>query len=80
MCDAISNIIWWVNVLGLVFAYGLLINDGLATNQKVAEILIACAYAWDTGGQWHIACNVAIFLRKLVTCTTMWAYPLGNPI
>ena len=31
--------------------------------------LLPCAYAWDSGGGIALACNLAIFFSKLVTCT-----------
>ena len=45
------------------------INDGKFSLQKSAEIFISCTHAWDSGGHTHIACNLAIFFGKLVTCT-----------
>ena len=75
MRDAINNIKWLVSVLGLAFACGYK-RSFIETNNKN---LLAWAYAWASGGGCILLCNVAIFLRKLVTCTTMWAYPLGNP-
>ena len=66
----------WSN-WGLVVAFGYIrsisvINENFNKNFKVGV-------EEPLGGIPVPVCNVAIFLRKLVTCTTMWAYPLGNP-
>ena len=54
------------------------INDVSKTNKKIP---IACAYAWVTGGGVAYACNVAIFLCEIVTCTsygaTLWDSVVG---
>jgi hypothetical protein len=53
--------------------------DYQTINDKLPRNIFVCGRARDTPPPPVFACNVAIFLRKLVTCTTMWAYPLGNP-
>jgi hypothetical protein len=55
------------------FAFGLLSMRSELTNQKWQKYLCAYAYAWVTGGMGICVCNVAIFLCKIVTCTSYGA-------
>jgi hypothetical protein len=59
---------WWLPLV-----------DYQIINDKLPRNILVWGRARDTPPPLVIACNVAIFLRELVTCTTMWAYPLGNP-
>ena len=59
---------WWLPLV-----------DYQIINDKVPRNIFVWGRARDTPPPLAFACNVAIFLRELVTCTTMWAYPLGSP-
>ena len=65
-----------------MFAFGSL-NEGYK-NEKKRYIFRACAYARVTPGPPAFACNVDIFLRKIVSCTsygaTLWDSVVGYSV
>ena len=72
----LSWVLCWVVFLPLV-----IVNEEGFDKSKLAEILIVRTHAWGSGGHWHIACNVDIFLCEIVTCTsygaTLWDSVVG---
>ena len=77
LCRILSRVLCWVWLVCLWF----IVNELEIDKSKVAEILMCVCIRMGHGGYGHMLCNVAIFLRKIVSCTsydaTLWDSVVG---